>query len=218
MNPIVNKLLLPAAVTNGIAQSQTPVGAGNLTLNGSLVTAGIANLVTPQRVAIHSAGNDSGVTFTITGTNRWGAASTDSFVGASSATYAYSNHDFLTVSNIAVSGATFGAVTAGTNGRGSTQWFMPSQLVTPFNASVAVVVSGTINYTIQYTYDDPNQILSPNSLSPPTQWSLSSMTSLTANADSAFSSPIMAIRMLVNSVTSPGYAVFYFLQAGWKQG
>ncbi|MDE2096321.1 MAG: hypothetical protein KGL39_03680 [Patescibacteria group bacterium] len=216
-NPIVSKLLLPAADTNGIAHSQTPGGAGNLTLNGDLVSGGVANLVVAQRVAIHSAADDTGITWTVTGTDRFGNAQTDSFAGVNNG-YAYSALDFLTVTQIAISGAAAGAVTAGTNGKGSTQWFAPTQLITPFNASAAVVVSGTVNYTVEYTYDDPNRLIAPNSISPPTVWAISALSSKSANTDAAVTAPIAAIRCTVNSVTSPGYVVFYFYQSGWKQG
>ena len=52
-------LTLQATNANGIALSQSRGSAGNLTLNGSLVSGGVANLVTAQFVGITSNGNDS---------------------------------------------------------------------------------------------------------------------------------------------------------------
>ena len=55
---------LDAADDNGIAQSQTTAGAADLTLNGALVSGGVATFDSPRQVIITSAGNDTGVTFT----------------------------------------------------------------------------------------------------------------------------------------------------------
>jgi hypothetical protein len=52
-NPSVVTLQLVALVANGIALSQTPGAAGNLTLNGSLVTAGVAILDVARRWPSH---------------------------------------------------------------------------------------------------------------------------------------------------------------------
>ena len=56
---------LDAADDNGIAQSQTTAGAADLTLNGALVSGGVATFDSPRQVIITSGGNDTGVTFTI---------------------------------------------------------------------------------------------------------------------------------------------------------
>ena len=32
--------------------------------------------------------------------------------------------------------------------------YTPSERVTPFNVALGVTVTGTINYTVQYTFDD----------------------------------------------------------------
>src|SRR3990167_5718375 len=69
---------------DGVAQAQTPLAAGNLTLNGALVSGGIADMgivstvtrnlaaaVTTKGstyVSIYAGGNESGRTFTVTGT------------------------------------------------------------------------------------------------------------------------------------------------------
>ena len=49
---------------NGICASQAKVGAGALTLNGALVSGGVASWTDAQIVTVTSAGNDSGITFT----------------------------------------------------------------------------------------------------------------------------------------------------------
>ena len=67
--PIVTSLTLGAAVANGISLTQAPAAAP-LLLNGASVVKGVAVLDVPRRIIITSSGNDSGITFKITGTSR----------------------------------------------------------------------------------------------------------------------------------------------------
>ena len=112
-----------------IANGQTLAGAGNLVLNpnsiiangqtlavaGNLVLkAGAANLGLPaQQVAISSVGNDSGLTFTIFGTDFAGNPINEFLTGAN-AGVASSVNRYQSVTQIAVSGATAADVSVGT--------------------------------------------------------------------------------------------------------
>ena len=51
---------------DSISQSQTPSGAGNLTINGAKASGGVATFDSARQVTITSAGNDSARTFTVT--------------------------------------------------------------------------------------------------------------------------------------------------------
>src|SRR5690349_9122021 len=118
-NPIdrLTKSLVAAAAT-GISTSQGPITAGNkFTLNGSKVSGGVATFDSQRRVIITSAGNDSGITFTITGTNDDGNTISEVLTGAN-ATAAVSGLDYLTVTSIVANGTTASTVTAGTNTTG----------------------------------------------------------------------------------------------------
>jgi VCBS repeat-containing protein len=99
---------------DGISQSQTPSGAGNLTINGAKASGGVATFNSARQVTITSAGNDLARTFTITGTDINGFTITEAVTGAS-ASAATSTKHFKTVTQIAVDDATAGAVTAGMN-------------------------------------------------------------------------------------------------------
>lgn len=134
-----------------IATSQTPSGAGNLTLNGALVTGGVAVLPTPQRVLITT--TDSTRTFTITGTTLTGSLLTE--VVKSSGTNVVSTLDYATVTSIAISAAAGAAVTVGTNGTGSTPWARMDEWANT-QVSIQINVTGTVNYTLQSSMDDPN--------------------------------------------------------------
>lgn len=197
----VTKTLAAAAATN-IALSQSPGAAGNLTINGTAATGGVATLDTQRLVIITSAGNDSGRTFTIYGTNQNGNAISEAITGAN-AGVATSTKSFLTVTRISVDAATAGAVTAGTSGVGSTQLIGLNPHVTPANTSIGVVVSGTVNFTVEYTYDnDPFQMIMPTPGAPgPTMWPLAALAAKAANTDALLVNPATALRLTINSGT-----------------
>lgn len=155
MQRLSSVTLAPAVLSaNAIALAQAPGGAGNLVLNGALVAAGVATLDVARRVGITSAGNDSARTFTITGTDRRGNAQVEALAGSNGG-LAGSLKDFLTVSNIAINGASAGNVTVGTTGVVSSQWF-PVDRLKAFSLGVSVEVGAVApTYTIETTLDDP---------------------------------------------------------------
>lgn len=147
---------LAAASANNIATSQTPSGAGALTLNGTLVTGGVAVLDSPRRILITT--TDTTHTFTITGLSPTGTLLTESFLVAGGSTY--SQLDYAKVTSITISGAATGAVTVGTNGIASTPWVRLDEWANT-QVTIQCDVTGTVNYTVQSTMDDPNSAFSP---------------------------------------------------------
>jgi hypothetical protein len=78
--------------------------------------------------------------------------------------------------------------------------------LTPFNVSMACVVSATATYTVQYTLDDL-------SLGTPTNWfNHATMTGLSATANGTIISPVTAVRLTVSGST--GTVTFQIAQAG----
>ena len=131
-------------------------GAGNVTLNGSLVSSGTATLDQPRRVLFTSAGNDSGITFTVTGTD-WNNSPVSETLTGANATTAYTVYDYKTVTSIVSSGASAGNVSIGTNGVASSR---PIFLDNYANGDVYIQtntggVTGP-SYTLQYSNDNPN--------------------------------------------------------------
>ena len=59
---------------DGISTTATLGGAGTLTINGALASGGEVELSSGRQVTVTSAGNDTGITFTVTGTDVNGAA------------------------------------------------------------------------------------------------------------------------------------------------
>lgn len=208
-NPFQVTLAYTAAAANNIAASQSP-GSGAITINGSLATGGVATLDAARRVIITSGGNDTGITFTVNGTNRNGNTLTEAVTGASGAA-ATTTQDFATVTSVTHTGSVATTVTVGTSGVGSSQWFAVDWRANPISIGIGVVVSGTINYTVEYTYDNVN---TPYTGTFPTVFSLTALASKAANTDSSITEPVRALRLTQNSFTNPGTAKMIVLQAG----
>lgn len=227
-NPTAVTLQLAAAVSNGIALSQSVAAAGPLTLNGTLVSGGVAILDVPRRVLLASSGNDLAVVFTIAGTNGSGAPITDTVTGLNGATTGYTTLDFLKVTSITSSAATVGSITAGTNGTGSTPWIVTNFLATVWELAVAVhIMSGSITYNVEHTFDDPNtKGPPPGGAAQPGDWSMEAasnvpalawqhpvMSGLTADAYGNYAeTPVFAIRLTITNGT--GKAILQAIQAG----
>ena len=144
---------LTAASANNIALAQSLGAAGNLTLNGSTVSGGIATLDTARRVLITSVGNDSGKTWTVTGTGGNGVLFSETLAGAN-ATTVQSVNDFATITRISLNAATAGNVTVGTSAVGSTQPWVVDVWANPATFGYQIVVTGTATYNIEGSLDD----------------------------------------------------------------
>lgn len=222
MNPIRVSLTLVAAVANGYALSQSGTAGTALTLAGSLVTAGVGAADVARRVAVTSAGNDSGITFSVKGTNRYGNAMAEVLSGGNVAAV-FTLNDFLTVTSITPSGNTAAAVTAGTNGVASTQWFGADWTSAPFIIALAVQISGTLTGGVEHTYDDINVMpvpystsVQPTSPSTPVVWKMPALSSITASAEGQYVSPVFAFRWTTASGT--GTAILQALHPGKHTG
>ncbi len=164
------------------------------------VTTKVATLDTQRRVIITSGGNDTAINFTVVGTNDAGVAISDTFAGASGGA-AQSRLDFKTVTAVTHTGSVASTVTVGTNGVGSTPWVGLNWHGQPFNVSVAgiVLAGATVNYSFEYTYDDPNNL--PSGVSVPYTFIHPVVFNAAASADGATNDPVAAMRMTVNSGT-----------------
>lgn len=173
---------LDAADDNGIATSQTTAGAANLTLNGALVVGGVAVLDAPRQVAITSGGNDLGITFTVYGTTFGGQSVSETITGASGGASA-TKTDFATVTRIYASGATsVSGVIAGTNAKAGSRWVRLDSWAFPKTA-IQCNATGTVNYTVQVTMDDPNDPFNPVGIADVTWLNTNDTDAVTANGD-----------------------------------
>lgn len=77
--------------------------------------------------------------------------------------------------------------------------------ISPFNVGFGVVASGTVNYTVQHTFDDP-------AVGFTTWYSHPTVAGEVANADGNYAFPVTGIKVLVNS--GSGSATLNLIQAG----
>ena len=139
-------------------RTATSVATGTVTLNGSLYSSatGIATLDQPRRVLFTSSGNDTGITFTVYGTD-WNNMPVSEVVTGANATTTYTVYDFKTVTSVVASGASAGTVSIGTNAIASSR---PVFLDLYADSSTYIQTdtngSSAITYTIQISGDNPN--------------------------------------------------------------
>lgn len=153
----VGPLASPSA--NNIATSQTPGGAGNLTLNGSTVVNGVAVLDTARRVLFTPAGAEgtNSTIWTVTGTDWNNNTVSEMVAGVNNPSTVFTKYDYKTVTQIAVNKSQAGAVTVGTNGVASSAPIMLDNFA-PAPTSIQVTAHGTVNFTVQQTLDDLNVV------------------------------------------------------------
>ena len=210
MQPIyVTKALSVAADADGIAQSQTPLAGGNLTINGALASGGVASLTSQRQVLFTFAADETGRTFVVYGTDDQGVSISETVAGT--ATTAVTLLNYKTVPRISVDAATAGALTVGTNGVGAGPWIIPNWHISPVNIGFGTIVTGTVNFTIQYAMQDPSGTY-PSGAAIPTPFDMTDLASKTANTAANWVAPIAAWRVKINSGT--GSVTVSALQAG----
>lgn len=153
MSKLIRKVYtLTALDADGIATSQTPSGAGNLTLDGALTSGGVLTLPTAQLVTIYGTGAENGKTFTVYGTNENGMAISEAITGPNNSTVS-STLAFKTVTRIAVSAATAAAVVAGITPVMALPWIPMNRHKKPFEVSYWVDI-GTATFQVETTLDN----------------------------------------------------------------
>ena len=195
------------ASANAIALSQTPA-AGPLTLNGATVTGGVAYLPQPRRVLITTTANESTQTFTITGTDAAGSPISEVVAGPN-ATTGQSVLDYSTVTSIVISGNAAGALTVGDNGVAGSAWVRFDGWAMP-SINAQVVVTGTVNYTVQFSMDDPNDTVNPTNPNAMTwsNWPDIVLVGVTATGQSVVAFIPIFARVVVNSGSGSVRATF----------
>lgn len=144
-------LTVSAASTNGIATSQTPSGAADLTLVSSAVT--LPNQ--GQRPQIVTLADLSNRTFTFYGTEvNTGRTMSRSMTGPN-ATTGIMDASFATVTRVAISGAAAGALTVGWAAQGDLGAMPTDARANPTDIGFScVITTGTPTYTVRFTMND----------------------------------------------------------------
>ena len=83
--------------------------------------------------------------------------------------------------------------------------------ISPFNVGFGAVITGTVSYSIQHTFDNPQTVANPTWFFHP---STPSGTPVTANLDGNYAFPVAAIKILTSSATNTGTVTLTVIQAG----
>jgi len=192
---------------NGVCIDQTTAGAAYLALDGALVVNGVgyvANDWFGQKISIEGTGNNALIDFTISGTDADGTAISEVLAGANNGT-ATSVLYYNTITSIYASGNIDGDVEIGplaTNGAVSRSLRVNGQQM-DFKLGVFVnVVSGTLTYSGQYAYEQPEDEYAI-SYSASADWrTIDGLSALTADGTSNIFYKVQAVRLLISAYTS----------------
>lgn len=137
-----------AGATTAVTTAQLKGSAGNLTIDGTLASGGVATMDVPRNLTLTVATTDqSGITFTVTGTDEYGVTMTESRAGPNNNTVQL-NKAFKTVTQVACSAAiATNGVSVGTGNKLGLPVYLPSnglaQVVKELE-DYAVATAGTI--------------------------------------------------------------------------
>lgn len=206
---------------DGICESQTPAAGGSqsLTIDGVLAdlgTAGVFDIydagysvgVGGVIIGIASAGNDSGRTFTVTGTNEMGHDVTETITGPNATTVQSSTY-FKTITAITVDDDTAGAITVGTVDEVASVVVPMNWRAYNFKVGFSVDVTGTVDYTLQHTLVDVFDTTLTH------KWFNHDVTAnQTTDQDGNYVIPVRAIRLVTNSYSSGAEIALNLVQGG----
>ena len=200
MRPVFRTMDLDNVDPNGVFQDQTTGGAGAITLNGAGVVDG--EWVSPdgmaKRIGLESAGNISGVNFTIIGfqDEQRHIALSETLAGPNAGTVETTEY-FYVITSITVDGA------VGTNTEGGNVDEAVDAII-PLNwrgnvVGMTIVPTGTIDYTVEKCQNDIQNDPNPFTWSDHDDAALVNATTLQSGNYIAIP---MATRIKVNSYSS----------------
>ena len=194
--------ITPVISDNAIAAAQSVSAAGYLTLNGAQASGGKwAVSGYGQKVAVTSGGVDTGITFTVYGKDVDGKTTTEVLTGTSISAITTSAY-FKEVDNVYASGATANTAKVGLVALSSSPTYVVNYKMPNFKASLAEVVTGTINGTCQHTFDD---VFSASWTAATATWfpnDAAALVGFSANQNGNYDFPPVACRTIVISASS----------------
>ena len=146
MSSDIQSTFIEAATADpdGISTAAAVGNNANLVIGGALASDGAVTFDEPRNVTILSAADDSGISFTVTGTDETGSAVTESITGVDSDTATGSTF-FTTLSAIAAVGNPAGNVSAGSGTSIATPMFRGRMRLRGLYA-VNTATAGTITF------------------------------------------------------------------------
>lgn len=194
MRPISFTRSQPTANIASIVTAQSLSVSGAITLDGALVSNGVATLTVPAVLVAYSQASST-INFVVTGTGPAGQSQTETLAVTASGNLTGSLA-FATVTAITSSAAAPSTISIGNGVPGYTSW-LPLDIYTPNQVTtISAKTSGTVNYSVEYTNEDPfNTAIQQLAVPHPNA-------SLTASAkdETQFTTTLMrAVRLKINS-------------------
>jgi len=161
--PVYVTETVTGANTSTVSTTKLYSSVTSVTISGSAAAGvtvgmnGVATLDTARRILFTPAGSDNAISYAITGTDWAGDAISETLAGVDNPSTAYTVLDYKTVTGITISGAAASTMTIGTNGIASSPWVYFDAYSSMAQVAIQLTVSGTVNYTLQQTLDNPNR-------------------------------------------------------------
>lgn len=87
--------------------------------------------------------------------------------------------------------------------------YIPDNYISPFNVAISVVVTGTVDYDVEYTFDD---VFAPDYNPASGEWTVHPTVNGVDTKDGNIAYPVTGIRVIQNS--GSGSVTATFIQAG----
>jgi len=194
MRPISFTRSQPAADADSIVSAQSLSVSGAITLDGVLVSNGVAVLTVPAVLTATNAASET-INFVVTGTGPAGQSQVETLALTASGTVTGSL-SFATVTGIVASAAAASTISIGNGVSGYTSW-IPLDIYTPNQVTnISGKTSGTVNYSVEYTNEDPFDVSIQQLAVPHPNASLTAA----SGDETQFTTTLMrAVRLKINS-------------------
>ena len=205
MHPISLSYTPAALAAAGLADNVAESGGG-YALSSAAPGDGLAHIIT---ILGNASTNHSGKVFTITGADADGVAQVENIAGPNGVATVATTKYFSSITSITVSSST-GADTfdLGWTDAAVSPTFPLNWKMSQFQVALGLVLTGTINVTVQHTFDG----LHGEYVLVPSWFPHSSLIAKTASADGNYAYPVTATRLLVNSASSGATVAFKIVQ------
>ena len=194
MRPISFTRSQPAEAADSIVTAQSLTVSGVITLDGVLVSNGVAMLTVPAVLVAYSQAS-SAINFVVTGTGPAGQSQVETLAVTASGNLTGSL-TFATVTQITSSAASALTISIGNGVPGYTAW-LPLDIYTPNQVTnISAKTSGTVNYSVEYTNEDPFNINLDHLVVPHPN---ASLTAASGNETQFTTTLMRAVRLKINS-------------------
>ena len=191
---------------DGISVAQKRTGAGALTITGDLASGGVATMDVARHIGVYCAGDINTVVFTITGTDRYGHAISETITGVN-ATTVNGNKNFKTVTAVATSATVGTDVEVGTTDEAETQLWPVNYRGGGVTYQVRLSASASLTWALEYTNEN---VLKPAFLEDTAEYH-TDLTGQTAGNMNTSVGPFTACRLAITDWTTADDSVYWMI-------